>query len=668
MTDTTFSTASAEPIYEEARKKAEELKAVESEGRRRVLVGSLGISVTLIALAFSLFHMWRAYVGPLGALQQRGIHLSFAMALTFILHPFFGRKGRPKPTIPDFFLAFAGVTVSLYVVFEYQDLALRIGTPNLTDLIMGLAAILLVLEGTRRLVGLTFPLIALGFLLYAYFGRYAPGFLAHAGFDPYRIVSHMYLATEGIFGMPLGVSANYIMLFIVMGAFLQKSGTGELFFELAHSLFGRVRGGPAKMSVMSSACFGTVSGSAIANVVVDGWLTIPLMKRSGYQAHAAAAVEAVASTGGQLMPPIMGASIFIMSEILGIPYIRLCLHATIPAILFYSALFVMVDLEAAKMGLKGLRGSELPRSWEVIRRGWHLFLPLFLLIYLLAVVEWSPMRSAFFAIIFTPLVSSLRKSTRMNLRKIIEALKEGALGALVIVFACACAGIIVGVFSLTGLGMALSGMLIELAGGNLLLLLFLTMIASIILGFGLPTTACYIVLAVLVAPVLVKMGVDIVAAHLFVFYFGIISVVTPPVAMAAYVGAGIANAKPFKTAWYATKLGLNGFIIPYMFVYGKALVWKGTAFEIAFAVVSGVVGSAAMAAAIQGWFLSRLNFFKRIILCIGALSLIKTGLLTDVVGYGIVATICVYEYLIYAKSRRQIFIDRRMPLLSKKSN
>jgi TRAP transporter 4TM/12TM fusion protein len=660
MTGTTSLDSDTQPIDEEARRRAEELKALEPEGRRRTLTGPIGITAMLIAVAFSLFHMWRAFVGPLGALQQRGIHLAFAMVLTFLFHPFLKRKGRPKPTIVDYSLAFMGATVGLYVVFEYHQLAFRIGTANNLDLIMGLAAILLVLEGTRRLLGWSMPIIAIVFLLYAYFGEYAPGFLAHGGFDLHRILSHMYLATEGIFGIPLGVSANYIILFIVMGAFLQESGTGLLFFELAHSLFGRVRGGPAKMSVISSALFGTISGSAIANVVVDGWLTIPLMKRTGYKAHVAGAVEAVASTGGQLMPPVMGAAIFVMSEIVGVPYIRICLHAAIPAILYYTALFIMVDLEADKMGLKGLPGSELPNSWKVIRRGWHLLAPLFLLIYLLAILEWSPMRSAFFAIIFTPFVSLLRKSTRMNFRKIIEALKQGALGALEIALACACAGIIVGIFSLTGLGVALSNVLIETAGGSLLLLLFLTMIASLILGMGLPTTACYIILAVLVAPVLVKMGVDIIAAHLFVFYFGIISVITPPVAMAAYVGAGIANASPFKTGWYASKLGLNGFIIPYMFVYGNALLWKGTAAEIALAAVSGVIGSAALACAIQGWFLSSMGFWKRIILCIGALLLIKPGLFSDAIGYGIVAIICSYEYFIYRKNRRQTVLEKMM--------
>jgi TRAP transporter 4TM/12TM fusion protein len=648
----------SQPIDEEARKKAEEFKELEPEGRRRVLTGPIGIAATLIAVAFSLFHMYRAYVGPLGALQQRGIHLAFAMALTFLFHPLRKRQPGKRPTIVDFSLALSGVVVGLYVVFEYHKLAYRIGTANPLDFIMGLAAILLVLEGTRRLLGWAMPIIAAVSLLYAYFGEYAPGFLEHGGFDFHRIISHMYLSTEGIFGIPLGVSANYIILFIVMGAFLQESGTGLFFFEFAHSVFGRVRGGPAKMSVISSSLFGTISGSAVANVVVDGWLTIPLMKRTGYKAHVAGAVEAVASAGGQLMPPVMGAAIFVMSEMVGVPYIKICLHAAIPAILYYTALFIMVDLEADKMGLKGLPSLELPNAWKVIGKGWHLLAPLFVLIYLLAVLEWSPMRSALFAIILTPFVSFLRRSTRMDFRKIFRALEQGALGALEIALACACAGIIVGIFSLTGLGMALSNVLIETAGGNLLLLLFLTMIASLILGMGLPTTACYIILAVLVAPTLVKMDVDIIAAHLFVFYFGIISAITPPVALAAYVGAGIANANPFKTGWYASKLGLNAFIIPYMFVYGTALLWKGTATEILLAAASGVIGSAALACAIQGWFLSRLSLLERFSLLVASLLLIKPGLITDTIGYSILAIFISYQYFSHRKHRRQIMLEK----------
>jgi TRAP transporter 4TM/12TM fusion protein len=664
MTDPTSteinSQSNSHSIDEEARRKADELKGVEPEGRRRVFTGPLRIVTISIALAFVLFHMYRAYVGPLGALQQRGIHLAFAMALTFLLYPFRRRNLKGKPTIVDFSFAILGVVVGGYVAFEYHKLAYRMGTPNTLDLIMSPLAILLVLEATRRLIGWAMPMVAAAFLIYAYFGQYAPGFLAHSGFEFSRIVTYVYLSPDGIFGLPLGVSATYIILFIVMGAFLQESGTGTFFFDFAYSVLGRVRGGPAKMSIISSSLFGTISGSAVANVVADGWLTIPMMKRTGYRAHVAAAVEAVASTGGQLMPPVMGSAAFIMAEIVGVPYVKICIHAAIPAILFYWALFCMVDLEAGKMDLKGLPGSELPNIREVFRRGWHLLVPLVVLVYLLAVLEYSPMRSAFFAIIITPFVAFLRRSTRMDFRKIIRALEQGALGALEAAFACACAGIIIGIFSLTGLGLALSSVLIDLAGSNVLVLLFLTMIACLILGMGLPTTACYIILAVLVAPALVQLGVDIIAAHLFVFYFGIISSITPPVAMAAYVAAGIGNSSPFKTGWYASKLGLNGFIIPYMFVYGTHLLWKGALTEILLAFISGLIGSAALACAIQGRFLSKLSLWQRIFLCVAALLLIKPGIMTDLIGCGILAILCSYQYFFYRRRNQQGILEKAL--------
>jgi len=601
-----------EEISQEVEKRLEEIKELEAEGRRRKFSGAAAWVVAAIAVAFALFHLWRAYTGPMGALQQRSIHLTFALVLTFLVQPFLRRMGKQRLPWWDLFLVGLALLVGGYLLWEYQELTFRMGTPNNLDLALGVICVLLVLEAARRLIGWPLPMIAGVFLLYAYFGEYAPGFLAHRGYDFGRIMSHTYLTTEGIFGLPLGVSATFVILFIIMGAFLQESGAGQFFFDFAYALLGRARGGPAKMSVVSSGLFGTISGSAVANVVVDGWLTIPLMKRTGYRAHVAAAVEATASTGGQLMPPVMGAAAFIIAEILGIGYIEVCIAAALPAVLYYMTLFCMVDLEAAKMGLRGLPASELPAFRKVFSVGWHLLVPLFVLIFFLVVLDWSPMKSALWAIIFTPFISFLRESSRMNLRKIARALEQGALGSLEVALACACAGIVVGIFSLTGLGMKLSTMLIEVAGGNLLALLFLTMIASLILGMGMPTTACYIVLAVLVAPALIKMGVVPIAAHLFVFYFGIISAITPPVALAAYAAAGIGNTDPFKTGWYATKLGLAGFIIPYMFVYGPALLIQGTPGEIVLASISGLVGSAALAAAIQGWALARLNLWQRV--------------------------------------------------------
>lgn len=639
-------------IDREIGRRLAEVKELEAEGRRRTFSGAMAVVVAAIAVAFALFHIWRAYVGPMGALQQRSIHLTFALVLTFLVQPFLRRMWKKKLPWWDLILVGLGILVGGYLLWEYQELTFRIGTPHPMDIALGVICVLLVLEATRRLIGWPLPMIALVFLLYAYFGEYAPGFFAHRGYDFHRIISHTYLTTEGIFGLPLGVSATFVILFILMGAFLQESGAGQFFFEFAYSLLGRTRGGPAKMSVVSSGLFGTISGSAVANVVVDGWITIPMMKRIGYRAHVAAAVEATASSGGQLMPPVMGAAAFIIAEILGIGYIQVCIAAVLPAILYYATLFCMVDLEAAKMNLKGLPASELPKVRKVFAGGWHLLVPLFVLIFFLVVLDWSPMKSALWAIILTPLIGFLRFSSRMGFRKITRALEQGALGALEVALACACAGIVVGVFSLTGLGMKLSTMLIEIAGGNLLALLSLTMTASLILGMGMPTTACYIVLAVLVAPALIKMGVVPLAAHLFVFYFGIISAITPPVALAAYAAAGIGNTDPFKTGWYATKLGLAGFIIPYMFVYGPALMWKGTPAEIFLAALSGLIGSAALAAAIQGWILKRLNLWKRVLLGVASLCLIKPGWITDAIGVILLALVVGIELFAQRRANR----------------
>ncbi len=657
-----------EQIDQDIEKRLEEVKELEAEGRRRKFSGAMAVGVTVIAIAFALFHMWRAYVGPMGALQQRSIHLTFALVLTFLVQPFLRRMWRQKLPWWDLILVGLGILVGVYLLSEYEELTFRIGTPNTLDLALGIICVFLVLEATRRLIGWPLPIIAFVFLLYAYFGEYAPGFFAHRGYDFHRIISHMYLTTEGIFGLPLGVSATFVILFIVMGAFLQESGAGQFFFEFAYSLLGRVRGGPAKMSVVSSGLFGTISGSAVANVVVDGWITIPMMKRVGYRAHVAAAVEATASTGGQLMPPVMGAAAFIIAEILGIGYIQVCIAATIPAILYYTTLFCMVDLEAAKMGLQGLPASELPRFRKVFLKGWHLLVPLFVLIFFLVVLDWSPMKSALWAIILTPFIGFLRISSRMDLRKITRALEQGALGVLEVALACACAGIVVGIFSLTGLGMKLSTMLIEIAGGSLLALLFLTMIASIILGMGMPTTACYIVLAVLVAPALIKMGVVPLAAHLFVFYFGIISAITPPVALAAYAAAGIGNTDPFKSGWYATKLGLAGFVIPYMFVYGPALLFEGRLAEVLLASISGLIGAAALAAAIQGWILERLSIWQRVLLGVAGLCLIKPGWITDALGGILLALVVGLHFFVHREANRRQLALESIPLNPPKSS
>jgi TRAP transporter 4TM/12TM fusion protein len=604
----------------------------------------LGWIAAAVLLLFSTFHLYTAFFGILPGLFQRIVHLGFVLIVTFLLYP--AMKGQIKNRILsglDLFIVFVTIAITVYGLAESTDaIGIRAGMVTTADTLFGLLLLIFLLEAGRRVMGYPMPLIALAFILYALAGPYMPGPLQHRGYDLERIVQQLYLSYEGIFGLPLAVASTFIVMFVIFGAFLQESGGGQLFLDIAYRLMGRVRGGPAKMAVVSSSLFGTVSGSAVANVVVDGFLTIPLMVRTGFRPHVAAAVEAVASTGGQLVPPVMGAAAFVIADILGISYFDVCLAAAIPAVLYYITLFFMVDFEAARHGLRGVSAKEMPHIENVGVRI-HLLIPIAVLIFFLGVLDWSPLKSAGWSVVVVFAVSWLRKKTWMKGPLIAKALRVGGKGTLEVSLACAMAGIVVGIFSLTGLGLKLSTMLLELAGGNLLVLLVLTMLASLILGMGLPTVACYIILAVLVAPALIKMGVAPIAAHLFIFYFGLISAITPPVALAAYAAAGIAKTDPLRTGWAAVRLGIAGLLLPYFFVYGPAMVMIGPWSEIALIFVSGVVGVIALAAGVQGYLFKRANAIQRIALLSAGALLIKPGILTDLVGYALVAVVIVAQ-------------------------
>ena len=597
--------------------------------------------VSLIALAMSLFHLYAAAVGVYPELVQRGAHLGFVLVLIFLLRP----RGRLRvfgaPAM-DLLLALLAVMVAYYLLWNFENIPDRYGAENAADVIIGTLAVVLVLEGTRRTVGWPLTLIASVFLVYAYFGPYMPGILIHRGYPIPRLASHLSLAATGIFGIPLGVSATIVILFILFGSFLTVSGAGSFFIDLATSLTGRSVGGPAKAAVVSSSLMGTVSGSAVANVATTGTFTIPLMKRTGYPPHIAGAVEAVASTGGQLMPPVMGAAAFIMSELTDIPYLQIALAAAIPAVLYYAAAFFYVHLEAKRLHLKSIPPDARPNMLLVLRKGGHLLLPLGLLIYLLF-RSYSPIFSAYYAILALVAASYLRRETRMGPRAILKALEEGAIGTLGVAAACACAGIVIGVLSLTGLGIRLSSILITLAQGNLPVLLVLTMGASIILGMGLPTSACYVLLAALGAPALTKVGVDLLAAHFFIFYFGIISCITPPVAMASYAGAGLADADPSHVGFAAVKIGFVGFIVPYMFVYSPVLLGQGNLWEVGWALASALVGCAALAAALQGYLLAPCSLPLRLLLAVAALILIVPGWVGDLGGFVLVGGCAAFQ-------------------------
>lgn len=637
-------------------KQAQRLVEKEDEkASQRSLSGVSGKLVLIVAVSMSLFHLYTAGYMVFTAMVQRSIHLAFVLALIFLLFPATARSSRKSVPLTDWALIALSTVACLYITVNWEALseAVRIADPNAVDMVLGVVATLLVLEATRRTAGMALPLVAIGFILFGFIGPYLPGVLNHPGIPLNQFVGMNYLFSEGIFGVPLGVSATFVVIFIIFGGFLEESGGGRFFIDLACALFGAVRGGPAKIAILSSGFFGTISGSAVANVVGTGTFTIPMMKRIGYRPHFAGAVEAVASTGGMIMPPVMGAAAFIMAEILGVPYLKVCITAALPALLYYFSLFVFIDLEAARTGLKGIPRHEKPRIPQVLREGGHLLLPPVLLVYLLAVVQWSAIKAGFFAVAATVVCAMLRKSTRLNGRKLLAALRKGATGALQVAAVCACAGIVISIISITGLGLTFSSILINLAHGNLFLLLVLTMIASLILGMGLPATPCYIILAVLSAPAIVQMGISPMAAHLFVFYFGCISAITPPVAVAAYAGAAIAGSDPMRTGYTAWRLGLAAFIVPFMFIYGPPLILVGNLWEILQASVTSLIGVALLAASLQGFALMRLGAVERIFLFAAALLLIKPGWITDLIGIGMAISIAGIHLAQYRRERAQ---------------
>ena len=608
------------------------LAKVDKESTFRKLVGFDYRFVYWIAVGWSCFQLYTALLGMYPAQIQRSVHLSFAFALVFLLYPFRTKSAVNRLRVRDYLFAGFAVFIGMYLTINYTRLMETAGDYTKVDMVVGIIGTLLTLEAARRVVGLPIMIIASSFLAYAYFGAYFPGFLTHRGYSIERIVSHMYFTTEGILGIPLGVSSTFIFLFILFGAFLEKTGIGKLFIDIADSIAGWAAGGPAKVAVITSALEGTISGSSVANTVGSGSFTIPMMKKLGYRPEFAGAVEAAASTGGQIMPPVMGAAAFLMAEFLGIPYIEIAKAAAIPACLYFLGIFIEVHFEAKRCGLKGMPWDQVPRFWTVLKERGHLFVPLIAIIYVLT-EGFTPSLAALVGLGLSVVAGMLTKATRMSIPDIFNALEAGARGALGVAIACATAGIIVGVVTLTGLGLKMANGLIQLAGGNLLLTLFFTMIASLILGMGAPTTANYVITSTIAAPAVVMLGVPKLAAHLFVFYFGIIADLTPPVALAAYAGAGIAKADPFWTGVTATKLAIGAFIVPYIFVYNPAMVLIGTTpFLLTQNLVTACGGMFGIGAAMIGFCVAPMSWPERIWFAVAGLMLIDPGTLTDIVG------------------------------------
>jgi TRAP transporter 4TM/12TM fusion protein len=589
-----------------------------------------------IALSMSLFQLFTG-IFQLTAMNQRVIHVTFALVLIFLLYDFRQKKNK-KITWDGTILAGISLFFGIYVFSTWFKKigAIGMATP-IHELVFGAVFILLCMEAARRTLGRVFPLISIFALLYARYGEWLPGLLAHKNYSYERIISSMFITTDGLFGMLCGISATYIFLFILFGSLLREAGGGNFFINLSFSIFGHVRGGPAKIAVVASSLFGMLSGSGTANVAGTGQITIPLMKRSGYEPYFAAAVETVSSAGGLLMPPIMGSAVFIMMEVLGVNYPVIMKAAGLIAILYYVGLFMMIDIEAQKTGMKGLPKESLPKLGQTLKAGWYFFIPMVVLLFLLTYSKVSVTRAAFWATVAIPLCTILGGRKRvMNPRQIIDGLISGALTALPVIAILTLGGVVLGMITLTGLGLMMSGLLIKMSGGNLFILLFLTMIASIILGMGVPPVAAYIVLAILVVPALTKLGVYPLAAHMYVFYFACIAGITPPMAPDAFVAAGIADAPMMKTAFTACRLAMVIFIIPYMFVYNNALLLIGTPGQIFLVSITAFFGVMALASAAQNYLGGKLTLIVQLLLFLGGGCLIYPGWPTDIAGFIIV--------------------------------
>ncbi len=615
--------------------------------RERSFSHRVALVITLISAGYVLFHLYVLNIQPIDPWIFRSLHLSVGSAIAFIIYS--GWRGAARVNPLDLAFAVAALWCSYYLYQNLSGLYFRVGAlPNTNDVIFASIGIFLVLEFTRRTSGIILPVLALIFIAYGLFGNMLPGLLEHRGYSYSRLISYLY-GNEGVFGVILAASSTYLVLFIVFAAFLQVSGVGNYFVQLAFALAGRSRGGPAKVAVIASGLMGMINGTSAGNAVATGSLTIPLMKRVGYRARFAAAVEATASTGGQFLPPIMGAGAFIMAEITGIPYTQIVIAATIPALLYFFSVYLMVDKEALKQGLVGLPRSDLP-DLRALMTSIYLLAPILILIFLL-MSGYSIIRSGTLAMVAVVVTTWFSTRARMSPKVILDALSMGGRMSLQLVAVCACAGIIVGVISLTGLGGRFSYILFSIAQQNQLAALLAAMFISIILGMGMPTTAAYAVAASVVAPGLVRTGMDPLLAHLFVFYFSVMSAITPPIALAAFATSGIAGSPPMRTSVEAFKIGLAAFIVPFAFVYSPALIMVGDPLVIGFAILTAMAGIFLLASAVQGWLLGRAGILVRIGTFIAALLLISGDLLLDLVGLALVAGAYLFQYRIWRASR-----------------
>jgi TRAP transporter 4TM/12TM fusion protein len=624
------------------------------------LIRAIKAAVVVIGVCLSLFHLYTGGFGVLEAYMQRTIHLMALMMLAFLTFPTKKTWSTKKNAFIDIPLACVCLIIGIYLLINHDRIVGRewyYGPITLADIVLGIILILLVLEAARRVVGLALPIIAIIFIVYALYGNYFPYPFTIRSPPPIVFIDHMFLTPQAIFGVPVGVSATFVYLFILFGAFLETTKGGQFIIDFSMALVGRATGGPAKVAVVASSLFGTVSGHSVANVYGTGTFTIPLMKKAGYDKDFAGAVEAAASAGGQIMPPIMGAAAFIMAEILGVPYLEVCKAAIMPALLYYVAVFASTHVEALKKGLRGLTREEVPKLVYTLKEGFHFIIPIVLLVVVL-IQGFTPFRAAFIAIVALVIVAMFRKASRLTLKSFIHTLVLGARNSIVIAISCGCAGIVVGVLDVTGLGIKFVTIVTELSGGILPIALVMVMISCLILGMGVPTAPAYIIAAMIAAPTLIHFGIQPIVAHMFVFYSALLSAITPPVALAAYAAASISGGGVMMTGVIASRLGIVKFLVPYIFVYNAAFLMIGSPLFIAWSFFTGVVGTLALVFAMEGYLYGRLNWWQRIIFLIAGLCALVPQITTDFIGLGLFV---LFGWLNYKDAHSVVAVPQENP-------
>lgn len=610
--------------------------APKKQGKRRALTGNVGMLITVLAVALAVFQLYTAFFGVLPTMQQRSFHVAFVLPMIFLLYP--ATKNSPRDRVPllDWMFALIAAGCALYVFFGYEDIATRAGEVYDYELILGGIFTALVFIAGRRVLGWPLPIFCFLFLLFAYFGRSMPGPIQHFGLSVPRIIEELYLTTDGLFGLVTGVSATYIYLFVLFGAFLTSTKTSEFFNDFSMALTGHLKGGPAKIAVLSSALMGTISGSTSANVATTGAFTIPLMKSIGYQPHFAGAVEAAASTGGQIMPPVMGAAAFIIADTLNIPYTRVLVCAIVPAFLYFWGIWCSLSLEASRLGLKGLPKETLPQLKKVLLSSGYKSIPLFVIVYFL-VKGYNPLYSGCWGIACCVLLSFVKKSDRLDVKSLVNTLKDGSLGALSVAMACIIVGNVIGMMGATGVALRVGDAVLALTAGHLVATLVVTLIIATLLGMGMPTTASYVMASAVAAPAMVLLGVKPLDAHMFVFFYAVLSSVTPPVCVGAYTAAGLANADPNRTAFTSVKLALSGFIVPFIFVLAPEILLTNVTswFVTIQAMISAIVGVFLLSCATENYMMAPLRWYERLIALAGALGLLYPGTVSDLAGLAV---------------------------------